>query len=129
MASPGGEAERAGPRGRAPGPAGPGRARIAELEGAEGAEEGGGGLRERRRGPGAGPRPVHVENVDGAPVPAAEALRLARRYFWAGCLGLPWLWFTNVWLFWPELKKGAASGSEVRPCASLPAPFPRHGGS
>ena len=70
-----------------------------------------------------------MENVDGAPVPAADALRLARRYFWAGCLGLPWLWFTNVWLFWPELKKGAASGSEVRPCASLPAPFPRHGGS
>ena len=95
---------------------------MAELEGAEG-PEGGGGLdelrRRRRRGPGA---VRHVENVDGARVPEAEALRLARRYFWAGCLGLPWLWFTNVWLFWPELKKGAASGSEVRPCASLRPP-------
>ena len=46
--------------------------------------------------------------VDGEPLPAGEALRSARWNLRFGCLGLPWLWAVNVWLYWPVLTKAGA---------------------
>ena len=48
--------------------------------------------------------PVGLEE----PLPAEEALRSARRNLRFGCLGLPWLWAVNVWLYWPVLTKAGA---------------------
>lgn len=47
-----------------------------------------------------------VETIDGDPLLASEARTLARRYWLAGFFALPWLWATNVWLFWPDFRHG-----------------------
>lgn len=46
------------------------------------------------------------------PQPGQEEAQvtLARRMFWAGCLGLPWLHAVNVWYFWPKAFFGAGRG-------------------
>lgn len=46
------------------------------------------------------------------PQPGQEEaqITLARRMFWAGCLGLPWLHFVNVWYFWPKAFGAGGSG-------------------
>ncbi len=56
----------------------------------------------------AGPGGVVAWTVDGEPLPAGEALRSARWNLRFGCLGLPWLWAVNVWLYWPVLTKAGA---------------------
>ena len=66
----------------------------------------------------AGPGGPTVWTVDGEPLPAEEALRSARRNLRFGCLGLPWLWAVNVWLYWPVLTKAgsraaAAAGGDL----------------
>ena len=53
----------------------------------------------------AGPLPV-VATVDEDLLPAGEARRTARLYFVAGFALLPWLWVTNVWLFFPDFWHG-----------------------
>lgn len=46
------------------------------------------------------------------PQPGQEdaQITLARRMFWAGCLGLPWLHFVTVWYFWPKAFGAGGSG-------------------
>mmetsp|Transcript_7480 Transcript_7480/g.19937 ORF Transcript_7480/g.19937 Transcript_7480/m.19937 type:complete len:112 (+) Transcript_7480:120-455(+) len=44
---------------------------------------------------------THVASIDGEVFPIARARRIAKGLFFAGFAGLPLLWITNVWLFWP----------------------------
>ncbi|KAK3240165.1 hypothetical protein CYMTET_49977 [Cymbomonas tetramitiformis] len=37
-------------------------------------------------------------------LPQEKARRLSRNMFYSGFLGLPWMWFVNVWFFWPQLN-------------------------
>lgn len=77
--------------------------------------------------------PLVIETVDGDGMPTEEARVLCKRsealflfkfefgfffffrskvqssqnaVFYGGCALLPWLWFVNVWLFWPDFIKG-----------------------
>mmetsp|Transcript_4534 Transcript_4534/g.8655 ORF Transcript_4534/g.8655 Transcript_4534/m.8655 type:complete len:100 (-) Transcript_4534:8-307(-) len=34
-----------------------------------------------------------------------ENAKVAKRLFFAGCFGLPWLWIVMAWYFWPEAKR------------------------
>mmetsp|Transcript_13759 Transcript_13759/g.35348 ORF Transcript_13759/g.35348 Transcript_13759/m.35348 type:complete len:110 (+) Transcript_13759:403-732(+) len=45
--------------------------------------------------------------VDLYTMPAAKARKLSRNMFYGGFALLPWLWLTNVWLFWPEFRQGS----------------------
>lgn len=49
--------------------------------------------------------PQFLETVDGEPIETVSARTLCRRLFLGGCALLPWLWFANVWLFWPHLQR------------------------
>ncbi|CAK0746544.1 hypothetical protein CVIRNUC_001700 [Coccomyxa viridis] len=46
----------------------------------------------------------YVETVDEEELPADSARHLSRALFYAGFALLPWLWFSNTWLFWPQLQ-------------------------
>ncbi|DBA89760.1 hypothetical protein WJX79_000970 [Trebouxia sp. C0005] len=48
----------------------------------------------------------YVRTIDGGDIPSEQAHRLCKKIFYAGFAGLPWLWFVNVWLFWPDLRHG-----------------------
>ncbi|KAK9826991.1 hypothetical protein WJX74_002893 [Apatococcus lobatus] len=48
-----------------------------------------------------------VRTVDGADMPLQQAHRLTKVFFLAGCCLLPWVWFVNVWLFWPSFRTGS----------------------
>ncbi|KAK9855780.1 hypothetical protein WJX84_005776 [Apatococcus fuscideae] len=48
-----------------------------------------------------------VRTVDGADMPLQQAHRLTRVFFIAGWCLLPWIWFVNVWLFWPSFRAGS----------------------
>lgn len=42
--------------------------------------------------------------------------------FYGGFALLPWLWLTNVWLFWPEFRQG--SDPEIQKCGPSPCHRP-----
>ena len=44
--------------------------------------------------------------------PEDEAL--ARRFFWGGCCGLPWLWAVNVLYFLPLIRQQVVSPGAKR---------------
>lgn len=44
-----------------------------------------------------------VVTCDEDVMPAVQARRTSRLYFYLGC-ALPWFWATNVWLFWPDFR-------------------------
>lgn len=48
--------------------------------------------------------PVH--DVDGQALPALQARRTARLYYYLGFAALPWFWVVNIWLFLPDFWHG-----------------------
>ncbi|CAL5219105.1 g878 [Coccomyxa viridis] len=80
---------------------------------------------------GAAAQPQYIETVDEEEIPADSARRLSRNLFYAGFALLPWLWFSNIWLFWPQLwsssdqhvrqyARGSAIGFVVASAIVLP---------
>lgn len=58
----------------------------------------------------------HWPTVDGPlGVYHEEAVKLAKSFFYAGLLCLPWLWFINCFYFWPVLRN-CRSDPLIRPC-------------
>ncbi|GMH33220.1 hypothetical protein BSKO_01054 [Bryopsis sp. KO-2023] len=49
---------------------------------------------------------TRVFTIDGEEMEIDKARALSRRMYLMGFALLPWMWFTNVWLFWPTLKRG-----------------------
>mmetsp|Transcript_7818 Transcript_7818/g.13438 ORF Transcript_7818/g.13438 Transcript_7818/m.13438 type:complete len:135 (-) Transcript_7818:501-905(-) len=48
---------------------------------------------------------VHVDTIDGdVGMNLAKARSLARKMFLFGFALLPWMWFVNVWYFWPQIN-------------------------
>lgn len=55
-----------------------------------------------------------VQTVDGEIFETARARKIARRMFYWGFAFLPWLWLTNVWLFWHEFRGRPGCDPEVK---------------
>mmetsp|Transcript_32177 Transcript_32177/g.44630 ORF Transcript_32177/g.44630 Transcript_32177/m.44630 type:complete len:120 (+) Transcript_32177:30-389(+) len=52
-----------------------------------------------------------IETIDGfIGLTLREGRSLSRKLFYAGFCALPWLWFVNVWFFYPQLKRGKDVG-------------------
>lgn len=74
---------------------------------AEGAHEGETNDRERQGGAREQQRQQDtVETIDGDRVPAHVAQNLCRKMYRIGFALLPLMWLVNVWLFWPEFRRG-----------------------
>jgi hypothetical protein len=46
-----------------------------------------------------------VVTCDEDVMPALQARKTSRLYFYLGFALLPWFWATNVWLFWPDFRR------------------------
>jgi hypothetical protein len=71
-------------------------------------------------------RPTMVRTFMPQPGQESAQITLARRMFWAGCLGLPWLHLVNVWYFWPKAFGAGAGGRAAGAGAGGGASGARH---